>query len=172
MQRLYTMLSLLVPHPWRRRPTRSCLGLTLDWDFYSISPQTLSTSQAKSRILRSTIKLKQFLCSFFKALLDDGTCKQIFMLPLSTSRSIRWIYVVLRRSSFVVKRVAREKLKLTFVYQHSLISGARVLPPQVVEIAGIHVGTPKPVPPVRLRFKVVFYVHTWMHTCSAPFASC
>lgn len=47
-----------------------------------------------------------------------------------------------------VERVAKERMKMMFAYQHFSVTGARVLPPQVLEIGGIHIGKPKPVTPV------------------------
>ncbi|OWR42090.1 UDP-glycosyltransferase UGT42A2 precursor [Danaus plexippus plexippus] len=41
--------------------------------------------------------------------------------------------------------IVRDKMKMMFVYQHFSVTGARSLPPQLVEIAGIHIKKPKPV---------------------------
>ncbi|XP_030027355.2 UDP-glycosyltransferase UGT4 [Manduca sexta] len=40
----------------------------------------------------------------------------------------------------------KERLKMVFAYQHFSVTGARLLAPQLLEIGGIHVGKPKPVP--------------------------
>ncbi|KAJ0180347.1 hypothetical protein K1T71_003751 [Dendrolimus kikuchii] len=44
-----------------------------------------------------------------------------------------------------IDRVAKERMKMVFSYQHFSVTGARPLAPQLLEIAGIHVGVPKPV---------------------------
>ncbi|KOB75918.1 Glucosyl/glucuronosyl transferase [Operophtera brumata] len=54
--------------------------------------------------------------------------------------------------SLDVERVAKERMKMMFAYQHFSVTGARVLPPQVLEIGGIHVGKPKPVTPDLEKF--------------------
>ncbi|CAH2236248.1 jg27330 [Pararge aegeria aegeria] len=45
-----------------------------------------------------------------------------------------------------VDTIAKEKMKMMFVYQHHSVTGARLMAPSVLEIAGIHIQTPKPVP--------------------------
>ncbi|KAJ0178517.1 hypothetical protein K1T71_006340 [Dendrolimus kikuchii] len=44
-----------------------------------------------------------------------------------------------------IDRVAKERMKMVFSYQHFSLTGARPLAPQLLEIAGVHIGTPKPV---------------------------
>ncbi|XP_023941744.2 UDP-glucosyltransferase 2 [Bicyclus anynana] len=45
-----------------------------------------------------------------------------------------------------IAKIAKEKMKMMFVYQHHSITGARLLAPSLLEIAGIHIRKPKPVP--------------------------
>lgn len=47
-----------------------------------------------------------------------------------------------------LQHAAKEKMKMLFSYQHFSITGARLLPPQLLEIGGIHITKPKPVPEV------------------------
>ncbi|CAH2086762.1 unnamed protein product [Euphydryas editha] len=44
-----------------------------------------------------------------------------------------------------VEKIARDRIKMMFVYQHYSITGARLLTPQLLEIGGIHIGKHKPV---------------------------
>ncbi|XP_045445802.1 UDP-glycosyltransferase UGT5-like [Melitaea cinxia] len=44
-----------------------------------------------------------------------------------------------------VEKIARERIKMMFVYQHHSITGARLITPQILDIAGIHIGKNKPV---------------------------
>ncbi|KAM3963422.1 UDP-glycosyltransferase UGT5-like [Aphomia sociella] len=46
--------------------------------------------------------------------------------------------------SLDVERVANERMKMIFAYQHFSITGSRLMVPQVLEIGGIHVVKPKP----------------------------
>ncbi|XP_026501561.2 UDP-glucosyltransferase 2-like [Vanessa tameamea] len=45
-----------------------------------------------------------------------------------------------------VEKIARDRMKMMFAYQHYSITGARLLAPQLLEIAGMHIGKPQPVP--------------------------
>lgn len=64
----------------------------------------------------------------------------------------RTIYDSFRRHmsalSFDIERLAQERLKMMFSYQHYSVTGARLLAPQVLEIAGAHVSSPQPLPKV------------------------
>ncbi|CAG5011998.1 unnamed protein product [Parnassius apollo] len=48
--------------------------------------------------------------------------------------------------TFDIEKVAREKMKMVFSYQHLSVTGARPSAPPLLEIGGIHIGEPKPVP--------------------------
>ncbi|XP_059050104.1 UDP-glycosyltransferase UGT5-like isoform X1 [Achroia grisella] len=45
-----------------------------------------------------------------------------------------------------IESVAKERMKMVFAYQHYSVTGARLLPPQALEIGGMHVGRQQPVP--------------------------
>ncbi|XP_050345065.1 UDP-glycosyltransferase UGT5-like isoform X2 [Nymphalis io] len=45
-----------------------------------------------------------------------------------------------------VEKIARDRMKMLFAYQHYSITGSRLLAPQLLEIAGMHIGKPQPVP--------------------------
>ncbi|XP_047988011.1 UDP-glycosyltransferase UGT4-like [Leguminivora glycinivorella] len=45
-----------------------------------------------------------------------------------------------------LEKIARERMAMMFLYQHHSITGGRLLAPQVLEIAGIHIQKPKPMP--------------------------
>ncbi|CAK1552553.1 unnamed protein product [Leptosia nina] len=45
-----------------------------------------------------------------------------------------------------VRKAVREQMKMMFVYQHFSVTGARLLPPQVIEIGGIHIKEGKKLP--------------------------
>ncbi|XP_013190013.1 UDP-glycosyltransferase UGT5 [Amyelois transitella] len=45
-----------------------------------------------------------------------------------------------------IEEVARDRMRMMFVYQHFSLTGARAMSPQVLEIGGIHIGESKPVP--------------------------
>lgn len=49
-----------------------------------------------------------------------------------------------------IEKDAKTRMKMMFSYQHFSVTGARPLAPQLLEIAGIHVGVPKTVPEVSL----------------------
>lgn len=44
-----------------------------------------------------------------------------------------------------VEKIARDRIKMMFVYQHHSITGARLITPQLLDIAGIHIGKNKTV---------------------------
>ncbi|XP_063821561.1 UDP-glycosyltransferase UGT5-like [Ostrinia nubilalis] len=48
--------------------------------------------------------------------------------------------------SFDFESLVMERTKMMFSYQHHSITGARLLAPQLLEIAGAHISKPKPVP--------------------------
>ncbi|CAG4908050.1 unnamed protein product [Colias eurytheme] len=45
-----------------------------------------------------------------------------------------------------MQKVGKERMKMMFAYQHYSVTGARLLSPQVLEIGGIHIDKPKPIP--------------------------
>lgn len=47
-----------------------------------------------------------------------------------------------------IEKVAQERIKMVFAYQHFSLTGSRVLSPNVLEIGGIHIGKPKATPDV------------------------
>lgn len=47
-----------------------------------------------------------------------------------------------------LEKLASDRMKMVFAYQHYSLTGARPLAPQLLEIAGLHIKTPKPVPEV------------------------
>jgi glucuronosyltransferase len=53
--------------------------------------------------------------------------------------------------SLDIDRIGRDRMKMVFAYQHYSITGARLLPPQLLEIAGVHITKPKPVLKVSKR---------------------
>ncbi|KOB75920.1 Glucosyl/glucuronosyl transferase [Operophtera brumata] len=67
----------------------------------------------------------------------------------------RCIYEVFDRkmpnNTLDIEKDAKTRMKMMFSYQHFSVTGARPLSPQLLEIAGIHVGVPKPVPEVSLQ---------------------
>lgn len=54
----------------------------------------------------------------------------------------------LPRRSLDIEKEAKTRMKMMFSYQHFSVTGGRPLAPQLLEIAGIHVGVPKAVPRV------------------------
>lgn len=64
----------------------------------------------------------------------------------------RKIYAVFRKHlpdyNLDIERTATDRMKMLFSYQHFSFSGARVLSPQVLEIAGLHIKKPKELPKV------------------------
>ncbi|XP_068629552.1 UDP-glycosyltransferase UGT5-like [Battus philenor] len=62
----------------------------------------------------------------------------------------RNIYDVFQRHlpniSFDIEQLARDKMKMMFSNQHFSVTGGRLLAPQLLEIGGIHIAKPKPVP--------------------------
>ncbi|XP_063531231.1 UDP-glycosyltransferase UGT4-like [Cydia strobilella] len=61
--------------------------------------------------------------------------------------SIRSIFAKhLPEVSVDLEKMAKERMAMMFLYQHHSITGGRLLAPQVLEIAGIHIQKPKPVP--------------------------
>jgi glucuronosyltransferase len=55
----------------------------------------------------------------------------------------------LPKVSLDIEHIGKDRMKMVFAYQHYSITGARLLPPQLLEIAGVHITKPKPVPKVR-----------------------
>lgn len=55
-----------------------------------------------------------------------------------------------------VEKVAKERIRMMFVYQHFSLTGSRILAPQVLEIGGLHIGNSKPVPEVSKFFSFMF----------------
>lgn len=51
--------------------------------------------------------------------------------------------------SLDIEELASERMKMMFSNQHYSITGARLTGPQVLEIGGIHIDKPKPVPKVK-----------------------
>nr|QBK47177.1 UDP-glycosyltransferase UGT45C1 [Chilo suppressalis] len=51
-----------------------------------------------------------------------------------------------QNTSIDVERVAKDRMKMVFAYQHYSMTGARLLAPQLLEISGLHISKPKPVP--------------------------
>lgn len=47
-----------------------------------------------------------------------------------------------------IEKLAEERIKMVFAYQHFSLTGSRILSPHVLEIGGIHIGKPKPTPEV------------------------
>ncbi|XP_059050105.1 UDP-glycosyltransferase UGT5-like isoform X2 [Achroia grisella] len=47
--------------------------------------------------------------------------------------------------SLDIESVARKRIKMMFSYQHYSVTGSRILSPQLLEIGGIHIATPKQV---------------------------
>lgn len=62
-------------------------------------------------------------------------------------------------NSLNIDRVAKERMKMLFAYQHFSMTGARPLAPQFLEIGGIHIGVPKPVNQVSVFVFVKLPVH-------------
>lgn len=60
--------------------------------------------------------------------------------------------------SFDFETLVAEKMKMMFSYQHYSISGARLLAPQLLEIAGAHISTPKPVAKVSLEKLLMHFI--------------
>lgn len=50
--------------------------------------------------------------------------------------------------AFDIEKMAEERIKMVFAYQHFSLTGSRILSPHVLEIGGIHIGKPKPTPEV------------------------
>lgn len=50
-----------------------------------------------------------------------------------------------------IEKLAEEKMKMVFAYQHFSLTGSRIHSPQVLEIGGIHIGKPKSVPEVSVN---------------------
>ncbi|GBP76404.1 UDP-glucuronosyltransferase 2B18 [Eumeta japonica] len=53
---------------------------------------------------------------------------------------------------FDVEQLGRERMKMVFSYQHFSLTGARLLAPQLLEIAGLHIKQPKSLPDEIERF--------------------
>lgn len=51
---------------------------------------------------------------------------------------------------FDLEKLAHERMKMVFSNQHHSITGGRLLAPKLLEIGGIHIQKPKPVPKVSL----------------------
>lgn len=47
-----------------------------------------------------------------------------------------------------IEKIAQERIKMVFAYQHFSLTGSRILSPHVLEIGGIHIAEPKPTPEV------------------------
>lgn len=55
-----------------------------------------------------------------------------------------------------IEKMAEERMKMVFAYQHFSLTGSRIHSPHVLEIGGIHIGKPKPIPEVsvlNIRFE-------------------
>ncbi|XP_034840406.1 UDP-glycosyltransferase UGT5-like [Maniola hyperantus] len=74
----------------------------------------------------------------------------LYMTTLGRFRIQQNIYKVFNKyapnKSFDIEKIAKEKMKMMFVYQHHSVTGARLLAPSLHEIGGIHIQKPKPVP--------------------------
>lgn len=57
-----------------------------------------------------------------------------------------------------IERLARERVKMMFVYQHYSVTGARLTTPSVVEIGGMHITASKPVSKVRVKSLVLYKI--------------
>lgn len=63
-----------------------------------------------------------------------------------------------------VEKIAKERIIMMFLNQHYSITGARLLPPRVLEIGGIHIKKTKPVPDVstcKIKF-CIKYLHVFL----------
>ncbi|CAH2074447.1 unnamed protein product, partial [Iphiclides podalirius] len=64
--------------------------------------------------------------------------------------SHRSVYDVFKRHlpgiNLDIEKAAKERMKMVFSYQHFSVTGARLAAPQLLEIGGIHISKPKPVP--------------------------
>lgn len=58
-----------------------------------------------------------------------------------------------------IEKIAKEKMRMMFVNQHHSITGARLLPPSLLEIGGIHIQEPQPVSVVSIDMTNIILSH-------------
>ncbi|XP_045783991.1 UDP-glucosyltransferase 2-like [Maniola jurtina] len=74
----------------------------------------------------------------------------LYMTTLGRFRIQQNIYKVFDKyvpnNHLDIEKIAKEKMKMMFVYQHHSITGTRLLAPTLLEIGGIHIRKPEPLP--------------------------